>query len=356
MALLEAWFARLWWRPAPTPVAWLLWPLSALYGLLAAVSRLVAGAPQATAVPVIVVGNLVVGGAGKTPLVVALVQALAAAGWRPGVISRGHGRSAGTDEDADEIVAVQATSSPRLAGDEPLLIQRRTGAPVFVGRKRADVARALAAAHPKVDVIVSDDGLQHHALARVAQLIVFDDRGAGNGMLLPAGPLRQPLPRVLPRGSFVVHTGSKASTVLPGTHVPRTATRVLPIAAWRAGDESTARALASLRGRRLVALAGIGAPAQFFAALQAAGLEFEPLPCRDHADYAQAPWSEGTAEVITTEKDAIKLAALPGLDANGIAGTQVWVLPLDCTLPAPLQRELFALLPARPGARAEESR
>lgn len=331
----ERWLNGLWWRPRPGVAAWALWPLSLLYRALAAVNRLRAGTPAPTPVPVIVVGNLVVGGAGKTPVVIALVQALRAAGWRPGVISRGHGRHRAHGPD---VVGVAPGSIASEVGDEPLLIHRRTGAAVFVGRRRAAAAAALCAAHPEVDVIVADDGLQHHALARIAEVIVFDDRGVGNGLLLPAGPLRQALPHALPPRACIAYTGQRASTPLPGTLVPRTATHVMPLGAWSRGDGAAAQPLASLRGRRLTALAGIGAPEQFFGMLEAAGLTIERLACADHASHARAPWPEGTREVITTEKDAVKLASLSRLDAT------VWVLPLDCELPHALMRDLLALL------------
>ncbi len=345
---LERWLNGLWWQPRPGVAAWALWPLSLVYRALAAVNRRRAGAPEPTPVPVIVVGNLVVGGAGKTPVVIALVQALRANGWQPGVISRGHGRHPAPGAD---VVAVARGSTPSEVGDEPLLIHRRTGAPVFVARRRPAAASALCATHPEVDVIVSDDGLQHHALARVAEVIVFDDRGAGNGLLLPAGPLRQPLPHALPPRVRIAYTGQRASTRLPGTLVPRSVTQVVSLGAWSAGDGAAAQPLASLRGRRVTALAGIGAPEQFFRMLEAAGLTVERLACHDHAAYAQAPWPEGTREVVTTEKDAVKLARLPRLDAT------VWVLPLDCELPHALVRDLLALLPnadARTKVRAQE--
>ncbi|MBI5717397.1 MAG: tetraacyldisaccharide 4'-kinase [Burkholderiales bacterium] len=368
---IERWLARLWWRDAPGVAARLLWPLSCLYGGLSALHRWFAGAPVPTPVPVIVVGNLVVGGAGKTPIVIALVQALQAAGWRPGVIARGHGREEPAAHEAGEagaravraraahparaahraaVARVTPDSTAREVGDEPLLVHRRTGVPVFVGRKRADVAAALCAAHPSVDVIVSDDGLQHHALARAAEVVVFDDRGAGNGLLLPAGPLRQPLPAVLPGGMQVVYSGRRASTALTGTFVPRTARQAVPLQAWRAGTSTGSLPLGSLRGRRLSALAGIGAPEQFFSMLEAAGLEIERLPSRDHADYVRAPWPDGTAEVVTTEKDAVKLAALPDLRAT------VWVVPLDCELPAALLHDLLAQLPPAKGRPQEPHR
>jgi hypothetical protein len=140
-------------------------------------------------VPVIVVGNLIVGGAGKTPTVIAVVELLRRHGRAPGIVSRGYGR----DESA--VREVRGDSEARRVGDEPLLLARRTGVPVFVGSDRVAAGHALLQAHPAVDVIVSDDGLQHLALGRDIEVLVFDDRGTGNDRLLPAGPLREPLPR-----------------------------------------------------------------------------------------------------------------------------------------------------------------
>jgi len=347
---LEAALARLWWQRTPGTLARALSPLSWLYRALAALHRRWAGAPETLPVPVVVVGNLVVGGAGKTPVVIALALALQAAGRRPGIIARGHG---GRAAKGTLPVAVLRGARAEQVGDEPLLIHRRTGLPVFVGRDRAAVARALCAAHPEVDVIVSDDGLQHPRLARQAEILVFDDRGVGNGLLLPAGPLRQPLAAAVPAWVQVIYTGRGPSTALPGTVVPRTMARALPLPAWRNGKATGAVPLASLRGRRLTALAGIGAPEQFFAALEAAGLEIERLPQRDHATYEAAPWPIGTREVITTEKDAVKLVALPD---TGRPELTVWVLPLDCALPPALVRAVLAqIAPTRPAAEHEPS-
>ena len=140
-------------------------------------------------VPVVVVGNIYIGGTGKTPLTIWLVQALQAAGMRPGVISRGHGGA------GEQPRAVTAGATPFEVGDEPLLIHQRTGCPVMVGRDRAATGRALLAAHPDLDIVLTDDGLQHYALQRDIEIILFDGRGAGNGWLLPAGPLREPVSR-----------------------------------------------------------------------------------------------------------------------------------------------------------------
>ncbi|RYF41873.1 MAG: tetraacyldisaccharide 4'-kinase, partial [Comamonadaceae bacterium] len=174
-------------------LARLLWPVSLLFGALVTLRRNLyrSGVLKAwhPGVPVVVVGNVVAGGAGKTPVVMALVEHLKALGMQPAVVSRGYGRS-GTDcrEVLPDSTAVQV-------GDEPLLVAGRCQVPVFVAPRRADAARALLAAYPATQVLVCDDGLQHHALARDIEICVFDERGAGNGWLLPAGPLRERWPR-----------------------------------------------------------------------------------------------------------------------------------------------------------------
>ena len=321
-------------------MAWLLWPLSWVYLALQAVHRLAQAPPQALPVPVLVVGNHVVGGAGKTPTVMAMVQALQSAGHHPGVISRGHGRQDGT------VRAVVPHDLPAIAGDEPLLIRRRCGIPVWVGARRADAARALCAAHPEVDVLVADDGLQHAALPRNAELVVFDERGAGNGLVLPAGPLRNPLPGTLPRGCHVLYTAGTASTRLPGALATRSISQAVPLAAWAAGERTGTLPLTALQRRPLLAAAGIAAPEKFFGMLREAGLTINACPLPDHHAYTALPWPRDTADVVTTEKDAVKL------DPRGQGTTRVWVVPLDLQLPPALVGELLAQLFARPAAHA----
>jgi len=332
MARLESALQACWWRPKPDTLAWLLWPLSLLYrGLLALHKRRSVAAPLLP-VPVLVVGNYVVGGAGKTPTVIAVVQALQAAGHRPGVISRGHGR------EGVQPLAVNDLATAAAVGDEPLLILRRCGVPVWVGRQRAQVALALCAAHPEVDVLVADDGLQHRALLRQAELVVFDERGAGNGLLLPAGPLREPLPDKALMQRRVLYTSGRASTALPGLLAARRLSLAWPLAAWRSGDASQALPLQQLQGRPLLAVAGIAAPEKFFGMLATAGLHIDRMPLPDHHPYTTLPWPAGTADVLVTEKDAVKMQPM----ATG--ATRVWVVPLDLQLPAGLMDELEALL------------
>lgn len=357
MAWLEAQLTRLWWQPKPGLLAWLLWPLTGVYRVLLAAHRAFGPSARALPVPVLVVGNLVVGGAGKTPTVMAVVQALQGAGHRPGVITRGHGRRGHT------VQAVQSTDTAAEVGDEPLLIQRRCQVPVWVGRQRLLAAQLLCKAHPEVDVLVSDDGLQHRALPRQAELVVFDERGTGNGLLLPAGPLREPLPPLMspmspmppmplmppmPAHSRVLYTAGQRSTPLAGALATRRIASAWPLQAWSAAaGDPAAVPLSALRGRPLLAMAGIAAPEKFFGMLQAAGLTLQRLPLPDHFPYTTLPWPAGTSEVITTEKDAVKLLG------RDLAGCRVWVVPLDLQLPDPLVGELLDLLFPEPAHRHE---
>lgn len=290
-ALLQSWQQR-------GPLAWLLWPLSLLMLLLVRLrqglylSGLLRREPLP--VPVIVVGNVVAGGAGKTPVVMALVQHLQARGRHPGAISRGYGRHA---HDCRE---VQIGSDPRDVGDEPALIRHRTDVPVFVATRRIDAAHALLQRHPEVDVLVSDDGLQHLALARDIEICVFDDRGVGNGFLLPAGPLREPWPRHV---DLVLHSGARPAF---SGHI---AQRALASHALRSDGSRIELAALTQDGQPLLALAAIAQPQAFFAMLQAQGLPLaQTLALPDHYDFDswQRP-SDKDYTLICTEKDAVKL-------------------------------------------------
>ncbi len=297
-------------------LAWLLWPLSLLYGLAVAVRRWAfkKGLQETVRVPasVIVVGNVVAGGTGKTPVVMALVHHLKASGLTVGVVSRGYGRST---RDCRE---VHASAGVRDVGDEPVLIHRATGAPVFVAIQRAEAAQALLAKYPKTDVIVCDDGLQHYGLQRDLEICVFDDRGIGNGFLLPAGPLREPWPRRAisshttlsslgpplwkPVETVLLHTAEHPA--LPGGFMVK---RTLANHALRS-DGSTV-SLDKLRAQPLVALAAIAQPEKFFDMLRAQGLTLaHTVALPDHYDFNswKCPFHEGLP-VICTEKDAVKL-------------------------------------------------
>ncbi len=291
--LLGAWQRR-------GALACALWPLSLIYRALWSLRRELYRAGVLSVrkmpVPVIVVGNVVTGGGGKTPLVIALVQQLQSMGLHPGVISRGYGRTS-TDN-----LAVTADSDAAGVGDEPLLIHLRTGAPVQVAARRADAAQALLSAQSQVNVLVCDDGLQHLGLHRDIEICVFDERGAGNGWLLPAGPLREPWPR---KTDLVVRSG-----LLP-TGPGYTIQRVLAERVVRA--DGTAIGLDTLvistTGRPICAVAGIARPHTFFAMLRARGVALDKTVSRaDHAslDQSSVELPENSV-LLCTEKDAVKL-------------------------------------------------
>lgn len=325
-----------WWRPHPGVAALLLRPLSWLWQALARVDRALTR-PQAAPCPVVVVGNLVVGGAGKTPVVLALVAHLRRRGWHPGVVSRGYGGSAPTP------TVLDADSRADEVGDEPLLIHRRGDVPVAVGRDRVGAVQALCRQHPQVDIVVSDDGLQHHRLARDVQVLVFDDRGVGNGLCLPAGPLRQPLPATLPRGSVVLYSAGQASTPLPGHMGTRRLAGVLPLDAWRRGEAPDPDIAGALRGRKVLAAAGIATPDRFFAMLRAAGIEATTLALADHHAFDTLPWPDDEQlDVVLTEKDAIKLGG------SQTSKARVWVAPLDFTTEPGFTEAIDRLLPPPP--------
>ncbi|WP_292448046.1 tetraacyldisaccharide 4'-kinase [Methylibium sp.] len=328
-----------------------LWPVSLLYRCLVALRRLayrlrlVRSARLAR--PVLVVGNRVAGGAGKTPTVIALLAHLQAQGWQPGVVSRGYGRS------THGLVAVTAATPPHAAGDEPLLIHLRSGAPVVVGADRVAAARALLVAHPEVNLLVCDDGLQHLRLQRDVDVVVFDARGAGNGWLLPAGPLREPLAAPSSAAtSLLLYNAPAPSTPLPGFVARRCLTGAVALDDWWRGRPATAAGLTALRGRRLYACAGIAQPQAFFALLRAQGLDFEALTLPDHAGLDVLPWPADAADVIVTEKDAVKLET--GRVARERPATTVWVAPLNFSPePAFLAALDAALAPHRGVARVE---
>jgi tetraacyldisaccharide 4'-kinase len=316
-------------------LAWVLLPLSGLYLLLTGLRRAAykTGLRRTVRlpVPVLVVGNLIAGGAGKTPTTLALVGRLQRLGHRPGLVSRGYGRS------AVDIQHVGPSSTAAQVGDEPLLLHRRSGVPVAVGADRVAAALELLSRNPDVTVVVSDDGLQHWRLARDAQVIVFDERGTGNGWVLPAGPLRERLAPTAPPRTLVLYNAPSPSTAWPGTVARRRLGRIVALADWRTnkGHDATAE----LRGRPLLATAGTARPQRFFDMLRAAKLDITELPLPDHHDFTTLPWPPQTADVILTEKDAVKL------DDAKVGSTRVWVARLDFEVDDAVVEQLSQWLP-----------
>jgi tetraacyldisaccharide 4'-kinase len=293
-------------------------------------------------VPVVVVGNRVVGGAGKTPTTLALIDALRQLGWTPGVVSRGHGGSGSNAR------AVLPDSLAADVGDEPVLLARRSGVPVWVARDRGAAGRALLAAHPDVDLLLCDDGLQHLALARDVEVIVFDERGAGNGCLLPAGPLREAIdsPSATGEPGLVVYNATQPTTALPGHVVDRRLAGAVELPDWWRGVASDPGAWGALQVPPAPLLcAGIGQPQRLVAMLSGVGVTVQLQPLADHFDFAELPWPTGTLHVIVTEKDAVKLD--PARVARERPGTRVWVVPLRFELPGVLLDELAGRLTTR---------
>jgi tetraacyldisaccharide 4'-kinase len=276
-------------------LARLLTPLSALYGGLVAARQ---GLYRSgflpcvrLPVPVLVVGNVVAGGAGKTPLTMAIVQHLLAQGWRPGVVSRGYGRPTRNTR------AVHLDSAPADVGDEPLLIHQKTGVPVWVGLKRSDAALGLLQIHPETDILICDDGLQHWALARDLEICVMDERGIGNGWLLPAGPLRETWPKKL---DLLLHTGVNAMG--GGFQAER------QLEDWAQDGLGRRVSLDSLADQPVDALAGLARPEGFFNLLREKGLTLhQTTPLPDHFDFVAWSNSPLARPLLCTEKDAAKL-------------------------------------------------
>lgn len=322
-------------------LAFLLLPLSLVFSLLAGLRRtaywLGLCRVNHLPVPIIVVGNITAGGAGKTPLTLYLAAQLRALGRHPGIVSRGYGR------DADDAREVRAESSVAEVGDEPLLLQRRSGCPVFVGRDRAAAGRALLAAYPQCDLILCDDGLQHYALARDIEIAVVDRRGLMNGWRLPAGPLRESSRRLATVDAVVLN--GLPELALPSAPVFRM--KLVAGQFYRLDDPAQTCDASALAGLRLHAVAGIGEPQRFFDQLAQLGLACVPHAFPDHHAYTASDLDFDGDAVLTTEKDAVKfspfLAALP-------AQKPVWVLPVAAGLEPDLARFVLEKLDGRPPA------
>lgn len=348
----EAKWLALWQSRGGLPRA--LWPLSWLFQKVAAV-RLWAfthgwRAQYRMPVPVVVVGGIMIGGVGKTPMVAQLVKDLQYAGFQPAIITRGYGAQANREQ---REIPVTADSLATQVGDEPLLLHRTTGVPVWVGANRVNAARALCSAHPECDVIICDDGLQHYRLYRDLEIAVLDDRGVGNGWCLPAGPLREP-PARLNTVSAVVHHRRLSHSSVPAqtlssmpwmpqpltvpqfevcsslnsayalTQVQRTITLSEWATTWAQADGQTA-----------LMLAGIAQPQVFFQMLADSGIRGETLALPDHAPFDTAlaerlmhmVQEKSHNAIFMTEKDAVK--CLPWVQAFPALAEKIWVVPLS---------------------------
>ncbi|MDR2219498.1 MAG: tetraacyldisaccharide 4'-kinase [Methylobacillus sp.] len=316
---MSEWLQREWTKTSLWQI--LLRPLSWLFGMLAALRRLGYKTGIAKSihlpVPVIVIGNITVGGTGKTPLVIWLAQRLQAEGWKPGIISRGY-RGSNTSP-----LSVTPASDPALAGDEPVLVAARTNAPVFIGKDRVAAGNALLQAHPECDVIISDDGLQHYRLQRDMEIAVVDGaRRFGNGKLLPAGPLREPMTRLNSADAVVCNVAENGDIL---EKLPLTAfclmlavlakecvatMQLQPVVFRNLADRSRTAMAADFADRNLLAIAGIGHPSRFFDQLKSMGLTVESRAFPDHHAYTPADLPSGAVDaILMTEKDAVKCRA-----------------------------------------------
>ena len=280
-------------------------------------------------VPVVVVGNVVVVGAGKTPATLAILRHLTQQGFRPAVVSRGYGRS------ANNTVEVTPNTPANISGDEPLLIRQASGVPVFVGQDRWAAGQLLLQTHPDVNVIVCDDGLQHWRLHRDIAIAVFDERGLGNGWLLPSGLLREPWPihhRFAPHMVLQQHTLSHRPSPLPNPkRLPifsagrRLSTHVINLRGHERSTETWAHGACS-------AISGIAQPGRFFDMLRQSGFALTctvALPDHATATAWTAALAKVSGDVLCTEKDAVKLrGVLSEADAS-----RVWVMGLELEMP-----------------------
>lgn len=305
---------RAWYEGAPSP--WWTIPASWVFAAVSALRREAHRrgwlANHAVGCPVVVVGNIAVGGTGKTPLIIWLARFLAGRGWRPGIVTRGYGGRA-----AQWPVLVEPDSDPAEVGDEPVLLAGNAGCPVAAGPDRVRAAQLILAQHD-CDIILSDDGLQHYRLRREVEIAVVDGvRLHGNGRLLPAGPLREP-PERLATVDLVVVNGDEVPAGLPCTGMMHLA----PGPLVDLNDPARTQALDDLAGKPVHAVCGIGHPARFFAVLKAAKLKVIEHPMPDHHAFVAADFKFAESHpVVLTEKDAVKCRPL------GLRDT--WFLPVE---------------------------
>lgn len=324
---LGSWLEKQWYKISPWLLA--LLPLSALFWVLSSLRRMAFRLGwlhvERLPVPVVVVGNISVGGTGKTPLVLWLAEWLRQQGFSPGIVSRGYGGYSAEPQ------PVEPDGDSARSGDEPLLLARQSHCPVWTGRDRAAVGRALLLAHPECDVLISDDGLQHYRLARDVEIAVVDGgRLFGNGFLLPAGPLREGMRRLRKVNAVVVNGGVES---FDGAHfrmnLKGDVLRNLCTGATAHAHE--------FQGKKVHALAGIGNPQRFFEQLQGLGLKFERHPFPDHHAYRPEDLNWPDADtVMMTEKDAVKCGVF--------ADARYWVLPVKAELDPAFGQRILELL------------
>jgi tetraacyldisaccharide 4'-kinase len=326
---MRAWLENEWQRRGGGALIFL--PLALVFSAVAAIRRFLYASrlmPSWRApVPVVIVGNITVGGTGKTPLVLGILEILRKRGWTPGVVARGYGRVPRGEHDPLGVVRVfPDVATPEHFGDEPVLIARRSRVPVYISPNRAAAAKALLQAHPEVNVLVSDDGLQHYALARDVEIAVVDgERRFGNGLPLPSGPLREPVSRLRSVDAVVVNGGNSDQVPAARQFAMRLGGEVFVHLADNEARTPAEFAVIA-RGLSVAAIAGIGHPERFFSHLERLDIRAKTLAFPDHYLYRGADLKLPGAELIVmTEKDAVKCAAF----ADG----RMWFLRVAAVLP-----------------------
>jgi tetraacyldisaccharide 4'-kinase len=331
---MEQWFQQQW--QSKTLAHLLLLPLSWLFYVLSASRRLLYSLnilpSYKLPVPVIVVGNITVGGTGKTPLVIHLVEQLKAAGYTPGVISRGYG--------GQKAGLVTANSAPEDMGDEPVLMARRTGVPVWVSANRVAAGQALLNAYPHCNVIISDDGLQHLCLQRDVEIVLLNKRALGNQYLLPAGPLRECLSR-LHSVDIVINSADEHLPTSVGMTAANSYQMRMTGDVFYSLDGQKSHSAMFFKDKVLYAIAAIGHPERFFNSLSALGLRFNTRTFPDHHPFTLADFADIQHDtLLMTEKDSVKCHTLALHDA--------WYLPVNAELLAenlpPLHTVVIQLL------------
>ena len=341
---------KFWERRGPTSLA--LWPLSFLYSVILRIRKLIhdldISRTESAPVPIIIVGNIRVGGTGKTPIVIALAQQLSQLGWKPGIISRGYGSSVQTMP-----LQVRSGSDPAVVGDEPVLIAKRTcdQFPIWVFPKRQQSIKAMLKYSPDVNIIISDDGLQHRGLirwparegGRDIELVARDDRGEGNRFLLPAGPLREPATRERDATLFTSPPKTQKSGILDeyflGRRCFNLASRLgMPYQLINISNTQSLEQIAEqFSPKNISALAGLGNPQRFFDDLAKHGVTGKCIPLPDHTTFSPDFFTAIKSKcILITEKDAVKCA--------GIQDERIWVVPMLLHLPDNLMDWLQSIL------------
>ena len=322
---------RGWWLWSINPLSLLLWPLSRLFCLLVWLRRRLYlwqwFASQSLRVPVIVVGNISLGGNGKTPVVHSLTRILRKQGYRIAILTRGY-----KSDFEHQTLLLEPGETSQQAGDEANMLSQLCACPIGLGADRVRAGQALLQKYPDIDLLVADDGLQHYALVRDLEIIVMREQANGNGFCLPAGPLREPRSRLQQADLVIDRDGEDISERLGRC--------------WNLQQPAQTRELSSFIGQPLQALAAIGFPELFFQQLRAAGLQIEGHAYPDHYPFSEQDLDGYAGKtLLVTHKDAVKLAAL----AVDERWSNIWVVPLELTLSDDLQYRLLTMLERKLG-------